>query len=38
MSWKRFTIIILLGKPAALALYSMGLTVVWQQIVRLITG
>ena len=38
MSWKRFTIIILLGKPAALAIYSMGLTVVWQQLVRMITG
>ena len=38
MSWKRFTIIILLGKPAALAFYSMGLTVVWQQFIRLITG
>ena len=38
MSWKRFTIIVLLGKPAALAIYSMGLTVVWQQLVRMITG
>ena len=38
MSWKRFIIIILLGKPAALALYSLGLVTVWQQVVRLIGG
>ncbi len=38
MSWKRFTTIILLGKPAALAIYSMGLTVAWQQLVQMITG
>ncbi len=36
MSWKVFTAIILLGKPAAIALYSLGLTVVWQQLLRLI--
>lgn len=36
MSWKVFTAIILLGKPAAIALYSLGLTVAWQQILKLI--
>lgn len=33
MSWKNFIAIILLGKPAAIALYSLGLTVIFQQIV-----
>jgi uncharacterized membrane protein YdjX (TVP38/TMEM64 family) len=36
MSWKRFTAIILLGKPAAIALYSLGLNKVLQQIVSLV--
>lgn len=36
MSWKRFTAIILLGKPAAIALYSLGLNMVLQQIVSLV--
>lgn len=33
MSWRRYTAIILLGKPFAIALYSLGLTVIWQHIV-----
>lgn len=33
MTWRRFTAIILLGKPLSIALYSLGLTVVFQQIV-----
>ena len=33
MSWRRYTAIILLGKPFAIALYSLGLTVVWQNLV-----
>ena len=33
MTWRRFTAIILLGKPFSIALYSLGLTVVFQQIV-----
>lgn len=36
MNWKTFTAIILLGKPAAIAMYSLGLTVLWQQILKLI--
>lgn len=32
LSWTRFTTIILLGKPAAIALYSLGLTAVFGQI------
>lgn len=32
MSWRRYTAIILLGKPFAIALYSLGLTVIWQHI------
>jgi uncharacterized membrane protein YdjX (TVP38/TMEM64 family) len=36
MSWKVFTAIILLGKPAAIAMYSLGLSVVWEQVLRLI--
>ena len=36
MSWRRFTMIILLGKPFAIALYSLGLTVVWQQLTSLL--
>ena len=34
MTWRRYTAIILLGKPFAIALYSLGLTAVWQMIVR----
>lgn len=33
MSWRRYTAIILLGKPFAIALYSLGLTLVWRAIV-----
>jgi len=29
MTWRRYTAIILLGKPFAIALYSLGLTAVW---------
>ena len=29
MSWGRYTAIILLGKPFAIALYSLGLTMIW---------
>lgn len=32
MTWRLYTAIILLGKPFAIALYSLGLTVVWQNI------
>ena len=32
MSWRQYTAIILLGKPFAIALYSLGLTVVWQHL------
>lgn len=34
MSWRRYTAIILLGKPFAISLYSLGLTAVWQMLVR----
>lgn len=33
MSWGRYTAIILLGKPFAIALYSLGLTLVWNALV-----
>ena len=36
MTWRRFTAVILLGKPMAIALYSLGLTVVWDRIVPLL--
>ena len=36
MSWRQYTAIILLGKPFAIALYSLGLTVVWQHLVTLL--
>lgn len=36
MSWRKFTAIILLGKPAAIALYSLGLNLILQQIVSLV--
>ena len=34
MSWRRYTAIILLGKPFAIALYSLGLAAVWNLIVH----
>lgn len=34
MTWRRYTAIILLGKPFAIALYSLGLTALWQLIVH----
>lgn len=33
MSWRRYTAIILLGKPFAIALYSLGLTLAWRAVV-----
>ena len=33
MNWGRYTAIILLGKPFAIALYSLGLTLVWNALV-----
>lgn len=33
MTWRRYSAIILLGKPFAIALYSLGLTVIWQRLV-----
>ena len=36
MSWRQYTAIILLGKPFAIALYSLGLTLVWQHLVTLL--
>ena len=36
MTWRQYTAIILLGKPFAIALYSLGLTVVWQHLVTLL--
>lgn len=33
MTWRRYAAIILLGKPFAIALYSLGLTLIWQAIV-----
>ena len=33
MTWRRYTAIILLGKPFAIALYSLGLTAAWRMIV-----
>ena len=36
MSWRQYTAIILLGKPFAIALYSLGLTVVWRHLVTLL--
>ena len=32
MTWRRYTAIILLGKPFAISLYSLGLTAIWQMI------
>lgn len=36
MSWRRYTAIILLGKPFAIALYSLGLTAIWQNLVPML--
>ena len=36
MSWRCYTAIILLGKPFAIALYSLGLTVVWRNFIALL--
>lgn len=36
MGWKQFILIILLGKPFAIAMYSLGLTVVFQNIVTML--
>ena len=33
MTWRRFTAIILLGKPFSIELYSLGLTVLFQQVI-----
>lgn len=35
MRWRQFIMIILLGKPFAIALYSMGLTAVWERMVSI---
>lgn len=36
MGWKQFVLIILLGKPFAIAMYSLGLTVVFQNVMSMI--
>ena len=36
ISWRCYTAIILLGKPFAIALYSLGLTVVWRNFIALL--
>lgn len=36
MTWKQFITIILLGKPFAIAMYSLGLTVVFQKLMGMI--
>lgn len=33
MTWRRYTAIILLGKPFAIAMYSLGLTMLWENLV-----
>ena len=38
MSLKQFSVIILLGKPASIALYSLGLTVAFQKLASLLPG
>ena len=35
ISWRLYTVIILLCKPFAIALYSLGLTVLFQQVLGL---
>lgn len=37
MSWRQFTLIILLGKPASIALYSLGLNLILQRIITLVS-
>ncbi|MBU5626960.1 TVP38/TMEM64 family protein [Oscillibacter sp. MSJ-2] len=37
MSWTQFALIILLGKPAAIALYSLGLAAIWTQVIAYLT-
>jgi len=36
ISWRKFTAIILMGKPASIALYSLGLNIVFKQIAALV--
>lgn len=36
MTWRRYVTIILLGKPFAIGLYSLGLTILWQQVLPLL--
>ena len=36
LSWRKMTAIILLGKPCSIALYSLGLTVLWKHAVGLL--
>ena len=36
MGWRQYTAIILLGKPFAIALYSLGLTVVWRNFIAML--
>lgn len=36
MSWRKFTAIIWLCKPFAIAMYSLGLTMIWQRLVALL--
>ena len=36
MTWRRYTAIILLGKPFAIGLYSLGLTILWRQLMPLL--
>ena len=38
MSLKQFSVIILLGKPASIALYSLGLTAAFQKLASLLLG
>ncbi len=37
MTWRRYTAIILLCKPFSIALYSLGLTAIWQHLLPLIS-
>lgn len=36
MSWKKFIAVILLGKPAAILIYSLLLNTAWEQLLRLV--
>lgn len=38
MTWRRYTAIILLGKPFAIAMYSLGLVAIWQHLLPLISS